>query len=92
MKLTEKLRSICNGRCDCKKRMLEQAQEVERLKAKLKAAEAEKRACFRLGQMDMRQAAVDALMEMASKQSGATRSTLLIGANMLQELEIMGRG
>lgn len=69
----------------CKK-LREKEREIEELKEKLRAANAEKRACFRLGQMDMRQAAVDALMEMASKQSGATRSTLMIGADRIREL------
>ena len=52
------------------------------------AAIAEKQACFRLGQMDMRESAAAALRNTADKTFGNTRHALLIAADVVKELGV----
>lgn len=54
----------------------------------LKLSDKEKQAIFRLGQMDMRQAAVDALLAAADGTHGVVCSTLIDAAERVRKLEV----
>ena len=49
---------------------------------------AEKQACFRLGQKDMKQSIMLLLQDLASNTVGTTRDTLTDAANMIEDLPI----
>lgn len=57
-------------------------------KKMLTAVSGDKTAAFRLGQMDMQQAAADMLVDLAESTKGISRSTLLDAAQMIRNLSV----
>lgn len=49
---------------------------------------AEREACFRLGQMDMRASAAAALMDAAEATSGIAHDTMLVAVDLINSLEV----
>lgn len=50
---------------------------------------AEKQACFRLGQMDMRESVVACLREESRACGGAVRATLIASADYVEKMEVI---
>ena len=55
----------------------------------VRSRSAEKQACFRLGQMDMRASAADALRKQAEFTKGICHSTMLTDADIIESLEVI---
>lgn len=65
------------------------ADRLEELEAKLAATEREKQAIFRLGQMDMRQSAAEALADRADGLYGLVAATMIDAAEFVRQLGVM---
>lgn len=62
-------------------------QILEAAADRLLAHEQERKSCFRLGQMDMRESVVIMLQESAARTFGISRATLQAAAELVAEME-----
>lgn len=94
-KLIEALRDASINACGCRCGNLydDAVSQLETLQAQVdglkRTADAEKKACFRLGQMDMRESAVAALRDTGTLASGQTRFILSVAADIVMAMEVM---
>ena len=68
--------------------MRQAADQLEDLQEQVALAHAEKRAVFRLGQMDMQTSVVAALLAVADVTRGVIRSTLIEAAELVRKMEV----
>lgn len=50
---------------------------------------ADRQACFRLGQLDMRESAVAMLRQAADQLKGLSRAMLIAAADMVEKMQVM---
>lgn len=50
---------------------------------------ADRQACFRLGQLDMRESAVAMLRQAADQLEGLSRAMLIAAADMVEKMQVM---
>lgn len=68
--------------------MKQAADLLEDMQKQVVQASAEKQACFRLGQLDMRESIVTMLQHAADGTSGLTRAALRIAVDMIKGVEV----
>ena len=83
------LENTCNSQYDAICMLIPMAADrIEELERQLDAARAENQAVFRLGQLDMQAAAVDALREAADGTYGLVTSSLIEAGEIVRKLRI----